>query len=430
MYRFSCVVEQLTHTWPSQQALITQKVHQYIKIIQLMARNLDHTGTIFQPQHFIDERYLESESSSLTNVLSLHGDDFCFVNDLDDGDRNDNCRERAIRGDQDLILSAPADYDFSSFSRTAGSDSLQELSRYSSFFRNSTSADGQHTSTVATVDPAAISFRTVNRRPNVNEDGVAQTIPTLPTLPYRPEFEIAHVMAAPCGKHSERNETVSRKASCLRQHRFKNVSYPWLENELTETLSQMLKQIDKDRIGKIVRLYNSIGSAYSMLQLKGVLSMMRAPQTWTFKFDKTDIKTIFNSLEDVETTTYACGLKRRILLLHSIEHRDRRYQELQQDRPTSRKRTHNSPEPTWHRKVATEVLDLLAREICPRQSGEENELFESDKKKIKNHLCLARHWQRAMRCMGFGILALVPTGGHSGIQNTMYASESMSISLC
>lgn len=426
VYRFSSVVEQLTQRWPSQQTLIMQQVNRYIEDIQLMARNLDHTGSIFQSQHFNDERHVDLETVSQNNLLSLYDDEFCFITGLERSDHDDNLGGSTELDSQDVISSAPLEHETSSLSRITGSEYPQEPSRYTTIFRNSVPTDGQHVGTLTTINPATISLRTTDSRPDVNDDRETRSILASPALSCRPEFETELLVAPSCGKNLERHTNVSRKASCQRQHRLEKLPYPWSEKNLTESLSQDLEKIDKVRMGKIVLLYNSIGSAKSLLQLKGILSMMRTPHIWTFKCNETDAKTILKSLEDLDTSTYACGLKRRILSVRFVEYRDRRLQELERDRPTQRKRLYDRPEPILPRRPTSEVLDILIREICPPQLGEEQELFESRRKKIKNRLCLARHWQTAVKCMSLGILALIPTGGPADVQNTTYASESTS----
>lgn len=408
-----------------------QQVHLYIEDIQSIARILDPPGTIVQSQHFSEDVQLESPSRN--DVLSSCYDSLWLLNDPDDGDRDDNHRgqdtlERSHF--QDLVLSASLAQHVPSLSRPTDLENLQELPRSANLLQNPLSADVHHIDTVTTINPAVISFSATNTGPSANTGRDRAWAPPLPTSPSRSESEVRSMIPASCGNESERHKDASRKASRQRQHKSNILPFPWKENELTDSISQALKKVDKDRFGSIALLYDSIGSESSLLQLKGILSMIRAPRTWTFNCNETDGRKIFQSLEELDATTHAYGLRRRILLLRFVEYRDRRLQELEQNRPASRKRLYGSPEPTLRRKVTSEVLDELVREICPKRLDEQQELFESDRKKVKNHLCLARHWRRATKCMGFGILALIPTGGPSSVQNTTYVPKSMLILVC
>lgn len=435
MYQFTSVLEGLIESWPSQKTLIKQQVHRYTKNIESMAQNLHHLGSVIQPQHLNDDGQLNLESPSSDNDLSLRDDGLCYVNDseFDDGYRNDNYIGRTVQVEdrlQDTIASALLGQSSSYLSCDTGSEYLQEQSRYPHFYQNTLCTDEHHINTTTTIDPATISLLATNCVPSTNDHGVPQSVPFPPTLACRTEFEAEIMNPVSCSKRAEGHKNASRRASCQRQHKLNHLPNPWTENELTDSISQDLRGIAEDRIGKIRLLYSSIGGESSLLQLKGILSMIRDPHTLTFKCNETNGRKIFQSLEDLDATTNAYGLKRRILFLRFIEYRDRRFQELEQDRPASRKRPHNSPEPALQRRLASEVLNVLVREICPRRSDADQELFENDKKKIKNLLGLARHWQRATKRIGLGIFALIPTGRSSGIQNTTYASESKTFSVC
>lgn len=193
------------------------------------------------------------------------------------------------------------------------------------------------------------------------------------------------------------------------------------DSKLQDHLSQSLEESDKKCVKFMCDFYSATASADSMAQLKEVIAAMRHSNSWNLSREFSSIANIVRALDKLDAVQHSVAFFRRILLLRISHHRDQRMEEVQNQIQNTRSTRQSSS----RGKVESIVIDMLTQEVYPKtkkhleekNDPEWRKTYEKERKKLQNRFQWAKNWRRAVELFGFGILALVPTGGIYQIQN-------------
>jgi hypothetical protein len=191
--------------------------------------------------------------------------------------------------------------------------------------------------------------------------------------------------------------------------------------KLRDDLVRILDQDDMDDMPTMCDLYHATASKDAIFQLKDIISAIRRADSWTPGLEFSSVFSTVCALDKLDVMQHSTAFFRRVLLVRLADHRHNKMKELE----TQKADTTTTQPSSVRRKPGSQVLDILQREAYPdtdRQlkecdNPELREKYGVERKALRNRLTSARNWRCAVNLFGFGILALIPTGGCFQIQN-------------
>lgn len=282
-----------------------------------------------------------------------------------------------------------------------------------------------------TIDPAMLHLDVMGNPPLAE-----QAVAACQGIPYPPSFLMTLESSAQSRKRRRQkersipqvmspNNVVNSRRTGRRARPDPPCSIPG-EAELRHEFTQSLKSEDHDHVQSMCDLYSSIASADSMLQLKDVVSAMRRLDDWIPKREISSVVSTVRALDKLDALQQSTAFLRRVLLLRIAAHRDRLLEELRTGRQTATTTRQSSSAG----KLESIVCDMLVQEAYPQSTrhSEEMDIYqwrkkhEVQRKALHNRLSAARNWRQAVELFGYGVVALVPTGGVFQIQNQRHVS--------
>jgi hypothetical protein len=190
--------------------------------------------------------------------------------------------------------------------------------------------------------------------------------------------------------------------------------------KLRDDLVRILDQDDMDDMPTMCDLYHATASKDAIFQLKDIISAIRRADSWTPSLEFSSVFSTVCALDKLDVMQHSAAFFRRVLLVRLADHRHDKMKELETQRADT-----TTQSSSVGRKPGSQVLDILQREAYPdtdRQlkecdNSEVRERYGVERKALRNRLTSARNWRYAVNSFGFGILALIPTGGCFQIQN-------------
>ena len=192
-------------------------------------------------------------------------------------------------------------------------------------------------------------------------------------------------------------------------------------SNLRDELARILDRDDMDHMPTMCDFYYATASEDAIHQLKDIISAIRHAESWTPGPELSSVFGTVRALDKLDVMQHSAAFLRRVVLVRLADHRDDKMKELE----IQRAKTRTTQQDSVGGKLESHALDILLREAYPddsrqleeRDNSETRERYKAERKALSNRLTSARNWRCATRVFGFGILALIPTGGCFQIQN-------------
>jgi hypothetical protein len=185
-----------------------------------------------------------------------------------------------------------------------------------------------------------------------------------------------------------------------------------------------IKGLFEDRLGHqerqhaslLTNLFFAIASPLSFFQLLDATRAIKSRESFQVSESSLTISDVVRRLDALESTIVASSLMRRFYLLQLFRKRACLREEIQAKRNRLRSGRRTGGEPG---KVASLVLTEMTREAYHSSAvlpGYRRDL-KAERKSLQNRLYAATHWNTLREEFSVGIIALVPVGGDSHIQD-------------
>ncbi|KAJ9634554.1 hypothetical protein H2199_008837 [Coniosporium tulheliwenetii] len=215
--------------------------------------------------------------------------------------------------------------------------------------------------------------------------------------------------------------------------------------EVYQTFIKRSNSEDENGLRLLTRLFFAIASPDAFFQLRDACSSVRRKADVTVPQHINTVTQTVEALDNLETAASTNAILRRYHLTCLVEHRNERENQFKIEKPERATRNprhgRSSVGPVdkpgrqqegFGRASSMALADIMA-EAYPglmqpsKQRTASNAEYQRRYKTLRNRLCSGRNWHLMQQKFSPGILALVPTGGDSEIQN--YEVEKLPVSL-
>jgi len=203
-------------------------------------------------------------------------------------------------------------------------------------------------------------------------------------------------------------------------------------SEVCQKLLTRCGNVDEGSLWLFARLFYAVASPDAFSQLRDACALVREGGEYTISQQTDTVGQTIKALDGLETAASTHAILRRYHLARLVEHRNDKEDNIaQQGRRSIRAKSKDTPlEGSGHKdeqiegygRISSMALSSLMAEAYPeleRPSRMQNASPEYKKrhKSLQNMLSAGRNWHLMQLHFSPGILALIPTGGETGVQN-------------
>jgi len=198
--------------------------------------------------------------------------------------------------------------------------------------------------------------------------------------------------------------------------------YSDTDSPTNEHLVELFSGVDEGKREIMSSIYASTFSTGAMIRLKRLISALRSLQGRGCPYSRMTVTQIFQELDNLEGSQCS-GVLRRRTLLYNLANLKIELLETVHEHRTQRSRMNVDAR---QGKATSETKDLLTKEIYPHISFQSErssprqwrQRYETERKAVDNRLRAARNWKQATSHFPLGILAILPFGEDSTLQNS------------